>query len=293
MPQYRMLLVGVSLVASLGTSIPVVAQTAFLPREGFTAAVGGGYLRARFGTQDVYAIGTSDVYQGSTLVATGYAAGPAKVVMPDESGMAPSLQLAYFAHFGDSDWLWGARLWYLDAGARSSVNDVRLPQVGQYTQGNTTTPFLGHALAQSYETSIDHQFALLPFVGRSFGNTTLYLGGGVTYSRIGTKINGLVGFADIGGVPHVDISGPPQDFSASGWTWGGGAMVGATHFFAPPWFVDLSYAYSRTRSKTFRYASDFTNPSGPEGTTTVGTLVGDSSGRVHTQAVIATLGKVF
>jgi hypothetical protein len=288
----------IAIATGLGASISAAAQSSNVPRSAFYAAIGGGYASAHFGTQNLYAIGTSNAYDNATgmLVATGYAAGPGSVSMPNKSTFAPSANVGYFQHFADSDWLWGARLSYTYVGATSAVNNVRLPQIGQYTEytdsGTTITPFVGHAVAQSYETSIDHQIALMPLIGRSFENWFLYFGGGATYTRTRTNIKGLVGFADID-FPHMDISGPPQDFSASGWAWGGAVIVGGTYFFDRSWFVDLSYTPTRTRSQTFNYASTFSNPSGPNNTTTTGSLVGSSSGNVYSQAVVLTIGKAF
>src|SRR5262249_21682846 len=153
-------------------------------------------------------------------------------------------------------------------------------------------PFCGYAFAKSYETTIDHQLALMSFIGRSFDKTLLYIGGGVTYARTHTNINDLVGFADITHPLEV-ISGPPQNFSGSGWVWGGALMLGGAYFFAPSWFVDVSYMYSKTHNQTFNYSSTFSNPNGLNNTTTTGTLVGSSSGRVETHAVVATIGMAF
>src|SRR5262249_30389368 len=148
------------------------------------------------------------------------------------------------------------------------------------------------AIAKSYETTIDHQIALTPFIGRSFENWFPYVGGGVTYSRTRTNIKDLVGFADITH-PLEIISGPPQNFSGSGWVWGGALTVGGAYFFTPSWSVDVSYTYSKTHNQTFNYSSTFTNPNGPNNTTTTGTLVGSSTGRVETNAVLATIGVAF
>ena len=286
---------GVAIAMGLGVSVSAAAQSSSVPRTAFYAAIGGGYASARFGTQNVFAIGISDVYLNSNgaLIASGIAEGPASIPMPNKSTFAPSANVGYFQHFAGSDWLWGARLFYTYVGANSTVDNIRLPQVGQFTEAGTTYFFVGHAVAQSYETSIDHQIALMPFIGRSFEKGLLYIGGGATYSRTRTSIKGLVGFADVLNMPHTDISGPPQDFSGSGWVWGGAAIVGGTYFLAPSWFVDMSYMYARTNNQTFNYSSAFTNPNGPNGTTTVGSLVGNSSGRIETHAVIATIGKTF
>src|SRR5215470_5015713 len=289
----------VATIAALGVPVSAVAQMASsVPRSAFYAGVGGGYASANFGTQDLYAIGTSSAYNNAdgTLRATGTAAGPGSVSMPNQSTFAPSADFGYFRHFAGTAWLWGARLSYTYFGVTSTVDHVRLPQEGEYTEYNggqgTTIAFFGHAVAKSYETTIDHQIALAPFIGRSFKSALLYIGAGATYSRTHTNINELVGFADITH-PLEIISGPPQDFSASGWVWGGALIVGGSYFFTPSWFLDVSYMYARTKKQTFNYSSTFTNPNGPNNTTQTGTLVGSSSGRAETNTVIVTISKAF
>ncbi len=132
----------------------------------------------------------------------------------------------------------------------------------------------------------------MPFVGRSFDKGFVYIGGGATWSRTRTNIKSLVGFADING-NHTDVSGAPVDFTASGWVSGGAGVIGGTYFFDPSWFLDFAYTYARTKNQTFDYSGTFTNPSGPSGTTTSGTLVGNSSGKVITQGVTVTINMAF
>jgi opacity protein-like surface antigen len=291
-----------SLIAciSIALATSAAAQSSVVPRSAFYAAIGGGYAWTHFGTQHLFAIGVSDVYLNSTgeLIANGTAAGPGDVPMPNKSTFAPSANVGFFQHFPGSDWLWGVRFSYTYVRATSTVDNVKLPQAGAYTEAGVVYPFIGHADVQSYATSFDHQIALMPFIGKSFDRWMLYAGGGVTYSRTRTNVNQLVGFANITlpdgqHFPHADISGPPQDFAGAGWVWGGGAMVGGTYFFDSSWFVDLAYTYARTKNQTFNYASSFTNPNGPNDTTTIGSLIGNSSGRVEAQTVLVTIGKTF
>lgn len=96
-----------------------------------------------------------------------------------------------------------------------------LPQAGSFTYTDTgeVDPFLGNAVVRDYTTTITHQMALTPFVGRSFARGFAYLGAGPTLSRTQTDLDGLVGFADING-DRQDISGAPQNFSSSDWVWG-------------------------------------------------------------------------
>jgi opacity protein-like surface antigen len=280
-----------ALIAATASGAAVQSQT--LPAETFYIGLGGTYADVDFGRQDIYAVGTSNVFDGGALVATGTAAGPASLAMPEASGLAPVLQGGYFRQTTGGDWVWGAKMSYAYLNSSASLRDVRLPQAGEFTLLATgeVTPFTGNAIAQSYETSVTHQFSLLPYAGRTFDRGFFYLGAGPTLSRVETDIGGLLGFADIR-VPQ-DISGAPQDFSSSDWVWGGAVTTGVTYFVSERLFLDLSYVYSRSRSYTGNYSSTFINPGNNPGQVKEGTLVGSSSGRLETQIVALTLNWAF
>ncbi|WP_431281455.1 hypothetical protein ACQW02_18875 [Humitalea sp. 24SJ18S-53] len=247
-----------------------------------------------FGDQDVYAVGTSDVYQHGALVSRGTAAGPATVPMGRQTDFAPSVQAGYFRHFNDSRWIWGGKASYSNLASSDTVTDARLPQAGSftYTASGITVPFTGNAIVQSYETTINQQIAAIPFIGRSYDRGFFYLGAGPTLSETRTNLNGLVGFADING-QRSDVSGAPQNFSTTGWTYGAAAVVGATYFITPSWFVDFNYIFSATNMAKGNYSSTFTNPNGVNGSLTSGTLVGNSSGSLTTQGVQLTINLAF
>lgn len=280
------------LTVTSGQALAQAAAPSMVPDSAFYVGLGGSFNSIDFGTQDVYAVGTSDIYQDGALVATGTAAGPASFDMDGESGLAPSIQGGYFRKFSDGGWLWGAKFGYSYLDTSSEKNNVLLPQGGEftYTDGDTV-PFTGNAVVRTYRTEITHQMALMPLIGRTFERGFLYAGAGPTLSRTRTDLDGLVGFADING-NRQDISGVPQDFSGSDWVYGGAATVGATYFLDPSWFVDLSYTYARTNTYQSDYSSTFSNP-GADGRLTEGTLVGDSSGRVVTQAITFTMNWAF
>jgi hypothetical protein len=61
-----------------------VAQAPVAPRSGFYVGLGGSYNSMDFGTQDVFAKGTSQTFQNGMLTSTGVAAGPGTVDMPTE-----------------------------------------------------------------------------------------------------------------------------------------------------------------------------------------------------------------
>jgi len=246
-----------------------------------------------FGTQDVFAKGTSQTFQNGMLASTGVAAGPGTVDMPTESHFAPSVQAGYFRHFANGPWLWGARFSYSYVNTKSTVENVTVPQIGTFTEiaTNMTTPFIGVAVARSYQTRLQHQLQLIPFIGHSFEKGFVYLGVGPTGSRTQTNINSLIGFAELNGVP-TDVSGAPQDFSGSGWVFGGAGTVGGTYFLNRSWFLNIAYTYAWTEDQTFHYFSSFTNTQNPS-ETFAGTLTGSSSGKVSAQGVTVTINVTF
>ena len=61
-----------------------MAQAPVAPRSGFYVGLGGSYNSMDFGTQNVTAIGTSQVFGNGKLSSTGTAAGPGTVDMPSE-----------------------------------------------------------------------------------------------------------------------------------------------------------------------------------------------------------------
>ena len=81
------------MLSGLGFCISALAQTPpLVPRSSFYVGLGGSYNSADFGTQDVFAKGTSQTFNNGTLVSTGVAAGPGTVDLPTESHFAPSVQ---------------------------------------------------------------------------------------------------------------------------------------------------------------------------------------------------------
>ena len=137
-------------------------------------------------------------------------------------------------------------------------------------------------------TSLLQEIDLVPFLGRAFGQSYIYAGGGPTLSQTRTRLNGLVGFAFVDGA-IVDQSGAPQNFSSSSWLIGGAAVVGVTYFLTPNWFLDLNYTYAATAGHTAKFASPFVDAS----STSVGTLVGNSAWRAETQRVSLTINRAF
>ena len=275
-------------------SVGVTSPASDVPRTALFLGLGGGFTAVNFGTQDVFAVGTSNVYKNGSLISTGSASGPGKIDMSTEPTFAPSVQVGYFNKFSGSDWLWGAKFSYSYLGATSTVRDALLPQAGANTAtgSNTPVPFTGNAVVRYYQTRLKHQIALVPFIGRSFKQGFIYIGGGPTLSQPEIKMTGLIGFADINGAT-TDVSGKPTNFASSHWVFGGAAVVGATYFVNASWFLDFGYTFTITGNQTSNFSSPFSNPDGAQGSTIDGTLVGSSSGRVITHGVGVTINRAF
>ena len=96
----------VVMLFGLAFCISALAQTPVVPRSSFYVGLGGSYNSMDFGTQNVFAKGTSQTFQNGMLASTGVAAGPGTVDMPTESHFAPSVQAGYFRHFVNGPWLW-------------------------------------------------------------------------------------------------------------------------------------------------------------------------------------------
>jgi opacity protein-like surface antigen len=269
---------------------PPISTGSTVPNSAFFLGLGGSANWVHFTDQHVYAIGTSNVYSDGILVASGSAQGPTNIGMNGRFAFAPSFQGGYFQRFGGSDWLWGAKLSYNYLGATSTNTNSIIPQFGTYTTilNPTPVPFSGPAYVRASQTSLLQEFDLIPFLGRAFGQSYVYAGGGPTLSQTRTRLNGLVGFALVDGA-IVDQSGAPQDFSSSSWLAGGAATVGVTYFFTPTWFLDLNYTYAFTQGHTSNFASPFIDHS----STSVGTLVGNSAWTAQTQRVGLTINKAF
>lgn len=280
----------VTLSCCISLSSAEQVTTSFVPNSGAYIGVGFGANSTEFNDQRLQATGISTATNMSNgNVSTGTAGGPpVGIGMGSSNAIAPAIQAGYFQKFQDSTYLWGAKFSYSYMGGSSSTtNRILIPQYGTYPSGAS---FTGNAVAASYQKTIKNQISLIPYFGQSFDRSTIYFGVGPTISQVNTKINNLIGFADLNGV-RTDVSGTPQSFSATQWVYGGAAMLGGTYFLDKTWFLDFSYSYAMTQNKTSNYFSTFDNP----GTTTSykGSLIGSSTGTATVQTIGLTVNKLF
>ncbi len=263
-----------------------------VPKSAFFVGVGPGYSFTNFGTQSVFNKGISNVFDEGMLVASGMAVGPP--VEPDlasESNFIPMVQTGYFRHFGESNWLWGAKFSYSYLGTTSSVQNLIIPQFGTSTNPNLSS-FTGFSVTKSYSVSIYNETNFFSFIGRSFGKTFVYLGGGLSLSQIKGSLNDIVGYATIN-ENLTNISGVPQSTSSTDWRCGAAATCGITYFLSPSWFLDLGYFFTAPTSRTISTRSSFNNP-GDGSLAFRGTLIGTYTANVdNTHAVAISINKAF
>ena len=263
------------------------APESYVPRAAFFAGLGGSYNSVSFGNQNVYGKGTSytppyvDI-SGPQPAIIGSAAGQTGLTLADASGLAPSIQAGYFQHFSGSSWLWGFKFSYAYLDMDSEKN-LMIPQAGGFTQGGVYTPFVGNYVTQGYRQTLKQQLSLVPFIGKSFERSFVYLGAGPTVAQTKTNIDSLVGFADINGLTSsITGIGRGSSYSTSQYLWGGVATVGATYFIDRNWFVDINYSYAMTETKTSTWGGPWSFDPVIGGART-GTNNGTSSGNVTTQ----------
>jgi len=299
-----LLLVMTCAVASGGTAKDYVqpstaepARGSNVPRSLFFAGAGAGLGIVASGEQSVFNKGISSIFDNGVLLGTGTADGPP--VTPDLGADAtgvPLVQLGYFQHFGDSDWLWGIKLSYSYLGTTNlAEHNLVIPQVGTGTVPNIPS-FEGFSVIKSYEVFVDHQLSLVPFVGRSFKNSFVYAGAGPSLSRVGASLNDLVGFATFPEgslLPGLrDVSGRPQSDEQSQWAFGVAASGGVTYFITPSWFLDVNYTFSHPFPSKFHVQSPYHNeiysPIVFEGT-----LIGDYTAKLNTHLITISLNVGF
>lgn len=258
---------------------------------GFFAGLGGSYNSVKL-DQTFNGSADTDVYSGSTLVAYGEAGGPAPPFHSTLSTFAPVAQLGYMRSFCADGW-WGTKFAYKYLGLTFTDQDVESPQSGAFTttaDAPADTTFTGHATAQSAQTAVNHELALITFLGRSFGSASVYLGGGPVVFATQSRIYDLSAYADINGMP-TNIGGAPINFCSSTWMCGGAAQIGLIYFLSPSCFLDCSYDLMATGPYTQNYSTPFTSES--DGYTQVGTLFVTTQQRVLAQSATVSFNLRF
>ena len=280
--------------------------TSLVPKSGLSLGLGGNLNLATFGQQNFYWAGTSTDYftNDGKAYGHGYAAWNTKVNLTPQFRVAPIGQINYFNHFGDSEWMYGGKFSYTYLNSRTSVSNVGIPQFGAYfLQDNIgrvtpkyTSSFFGTGDLQSYQTSINHQMTLTPYLGRSFSNGFVYAGAGPSFSQVQTNLNNLTGYRNVNGTP-TNQTAFGANYQNSHWVWGGAATAGITYFLTPSWYLDFNYTFSQTRSTTSYFNAWYNAPvagtSGNDASHAVGYMPGSTSAALNTQSVNASINWIL
>lgn len=265
-----------------------------LMHEGFFAGLGGNYNSLNI-TQNSWGKGISNIQTNTGVNSNGVAEGSGAPFRNINNTLAPDIQIGYFKHYGCAQDLYGFKFSYQYLNSTSTNSNLYIPQLGQMTSSTGETGALfGYVNADSVQVMTSHQLMLLAFVGRSFGSAYVYLGAGPTLFNLKSKNYYSIGYAEDEGVT-INVTGLVSYSSPSMWLWGAAAQLGMTYFFDPSWFVDASYTYALTGSRTTNHEQAFTNSSsvGTTDYTTSGTLFTKDTLSVRNQSLTLTINKVF
>jgi hypothetical protein len=273
-----------------------VGTTTSDPRhEGLFLGLGGNFNSLNL-TQNSWGEGISNIQTSTGANSNGIAQGSGAPFNNINNSLAPGIQAGYFKHINSTPNLLGVKFSYQYLGSTATNSNLYIPQLGQTTSAVTgvTSPLVGYVNATSVQATINHEVALLAFIGRSFGNATFYLGAGPALVNLKSKNYYSIGYANVEGAT-VNVTGLITYSTPSIWAWAGAAQLGASYFFSPTWFIDMSYTYTVTGDNTVNYQQPFTNTSNLGGTTytTSGTLITKDTLNVKNQTVMLSINKSF
>jgi hypothetical protein len=155
---------------------------------GLFRGLGGALDSVNFGNQNVFGKGTSFTPPtlGHVTPQIGSAQGSTGLDLDTRTALAPTVQAGYFQHFAGTPWMWGGKLSYSYLNIGSAKDGLLIPQSGGFTQDGKFIPFVGNYLVQSYRQTLNQQVSFVPFLGRSFDRSYLYLGAGQTVAQTKT-----------------------------------------------------------------------------------------------------------
>lgn len=280
---FKIFLIAIA-IAFTGSPLAANLDSSLVPRSAFFGGLGVNGSSVHFENQHVYAGGTT--WQPGPVI--GWGAGSTNFMLNSSSAPVPVIQTGYFQHFSSSRWMLGGKVSYSYFNV-SADRDLLIPQTGGVTETvgevTTTEPFAGNYTVQTYRQTLNHQICLTPLIGKSFEKSYLYLGGGPTFSQTNLSIENMASpIAFVNGLPISPTGvGNGSNYSVNQWLFGGVAMVGATYFINPVWFVDFSYSYSMTGTKASSWGGSWSDTL-PNGSIRIGDNSGTSSGSVNAQA---------
>lgn len=177
----------------------------------------------------------SNAFNNTNLISFGSLGSSANPYHSLQSTFAPDTQMGYFKHFKDSDKLWGVKFLYNYLGI--AADREADPRSAKYASSSADTS--AGNLVKPSQTNVNHELALLAFIGQSFMNSHLYLGAGPSLLGIHSSLSDGTSYKQ-----RQDFIRGIDNLPNSKWLWGGAAQMGVTYYFNPTWFFDLSYTYA-------------------------------------------------
>lgn len=264
-------------------------------QSGLFFGIGGDYNSINL-IQQSWGKGISNIVTNTGANSNGVGEGSSAPFNNTTQTLAPGAQIGYFKHFPSSPNLYGIKVSYQYLNSTATIPNLYIPQLGSSTNAITgaVSSLYGYVNVDSLQIATNHEFTVLPFLGRSFDNKYFYVGIGPSVFNIKSKNYYSIGYAEFDGT-NVNVTGLVSYSSPSLWVLGGAAQLGMTYFITPSLFLDASYAYSISGSRTVSHQQTFANSSSSGTTTyaTAGTLFTKNTMRVNNQSVRLTLNKVF
>ena len=260
---------------------------------GFFAGIGGSYNSVRL-DQDFNASSDAAVFSGTTLVASGEAGGHAAFAYHDTlATLAPMAQVGYVQNFGESQWLWGTKFSYKFLLLRFAQEPIDIPRVGILTNTASApvdTTYNAHVVTGSFQTSVDHELALIPFLGHSFDRGRVYLGAGPVVFGTESRISWSEGLYERQR-RRVGRHRQACQFSQSHLDVGRCGEIGLMYALGPSCVLDISYDFMATEAYRRHYSGPYSSASA--GYTESGTLSVSTFQRLTAQSFNISLVKVF
>lgn len=246
-----------------GTSAYAGTMGSSLNLQGFFVGVGGNYNSLRI-EQNSWGLGISSLYVDGVFNSTGIAQGNAAPFKNWSQNLSPEVQAGYLRNYNER-FYYGIKFTYQYLGSVITNRDLYLPQTGILTSSTgTQSPMFGYAIADSVETTINHNMNLFALIGTQVGSKSFYLGAGPSLISIQSQNYNSIGYAIVNG-ETLNVTGLVNYGSPTMWAWGGGAQIGMSYFISPSWFIDASYTFSALESRVSRHEQSFSNTSTMDG----------------------------
>lgn len=285
-------------------SLAMIATSALAGQMGTTRnapigvfiGVGGNYNSVNL-VQNSSGLGISNLTLNGVATSRGIAAGTAAPFINTNLKFAPEAQIGIMKSF-NSTVFYGLKFTYQYLNSVATNKQLYLPQNGTLQTFNPpgTSSLFGYAIADSVETTIDHDMNLLALLGKSIDNNKyVYLGAGPSLISLRSQNFNSIGYALING-QTLNVTGLVNYGSPTIWAWGGAAQLGMSYYLDSSWFMDVSYTYSFTGSYDTTHAQAFTNTTIDSGNTilTSGSLATKDTFKSTTiQSVNLSINKIF